>query len=340
MEQNLPLISINLLTYNGQKYIQACLNAVFQQTYPRIKILIIDNASTDGTVEILKELKIKNQELRIIFNRQNLGFAAGHNQGIKESKGEFICCLNQDVVLDKDFIKKAVEVFQKDEKIAAVQGKLLRMSGDLSLEACPCPIDTTGLVMLKNRRIINRGQGKINQGQYENLEEIFGVDGAAPIYKRKALEDIKINGEYFDQDFFCYKEDVDLAWRLRLYGWKAVYQPKAVAWHWRSSGDSAVRTPWGIIKERRKISQFSKYLSFKNQRLMQVKNELAWLFFKHLPWIVPKEIAAWFYVLCFERYTWKAVVGLLREILQAWQKRKIIMTKKRVGCQEMERWFE
>ena len=328
MRQNHPLVSINLLTYNAEKYIEDCLNSVFSQSYPYLEILIIDNNSTDNTVDYLKGLTSK-PELKIIFNQKNVGFAAGHNQGIKESQGEFILCLNQDVVLDKDFVKKAVEIFKKNNKLAAVQGKLLRQR----------TIDTTGLIILKNRRIINRGQGQIDQGQFGKIEEIFGADGAAPVYRRKALEDIKVNGEYFDQDFFCYKEDVDLAWRMRLYGWKAIYQPAAVAWHWRGSGDSATRTPWGIVKERRKISQFSKYLSFKNQRLMQIKNELTWLFFKHLPWIIAKEIAAWLYILLFERYTWSIVKSLFKQISRAWQKRKIIMNKKRIGNREMGRWF-
>lgn len=331
MRQNHPLVSINLLTYNGRQYINDCLNSVLKQTYPDIEILIIDNASTDETVNHLKKFQV-------ILNRKNIGFAAGHNQGIRESRGEFILCLNQDVVLDKDFVAGAVAIFQKDNKVAAVQGKLLRIGHIRHLASGI--IDTTGLLILKNRRIINRGQGQIDQGQFEKTEEIFGADGAAPIYRRGALEDIKINGEYFDEDFFCYKEDVDLAWRLRLAGWKAVYQPLALAWHWRGSGDSAVRTPWGIVKERKKISQFSKELSFKNQRLMQIKNELTWLFLKHLPWIIPKEIAAWLYVLLFEKYTWPAVKGLLQQAPQAWQKRKIIMNRKRVGTKEIEKWFK
>lgn len=388
-----PLVSINILTYNGQQYIQACLDSVLAQTYPKIEILVIDNASTDGTVDYLK--KLTNPKLQKIFNQKNLGFAAGHNQGIRESRGKFICCLNQDVVLEKDFIEKVIEIFQKDEKIGAVQGKLYRFIkygpndplkfcqrqnlGGKSKANSKGPstrshrlaqginkklliLDHTGLVMLKNRRIIARGQGQIDRRQFDSLEEIFGVDGAAPVYRRTALEDVKLpknfpppgqiflrktwaggsnhnQSEYFDEDFFCYKEDVDLAWRLQWAGWKSIYQPKAIAWHDRTSGESASRNPISIIRERRKIGQFSKYLSFKNQRLMQIKNEDVWLFLKHLPWILPKEIAAWLYVLLFEKYTWKAIIQLFREMPRAWQKRKMIMGRKKVEAKEMERWF-
>jgi len=344
MHHNNPLVSINIITYNSQKYINDCLGAVLNQTYPNLEILIIDNASTDNTVNYLKKIS-KKPNLKIIFNKKNIGFSAGHNQGIKNSQGDFILCLNHDVALNKDFVKKAIEVIQKDDKIAAVQGKLLRwntgnpISNNFNDYNISKIIDTSGLAIFKNRRIINKRQGQINEKQFEEIEEIFGADGAAPVYRRKALEDVKINNEYFDEDFFCYKEDVDLAWRLRLYGWKAIYQPNSIALHDRTSGESTTLNYVGIIKERLKINKFSKYLAFKNQRLMQIKNEQIWLLIKHLPWFLSKEITSWIYVLIFERYTWKAIKDLFRQMPNAFRKRKIIMSKKRVNTCEMKKWF-
>lgn len=341
----LPLVSINLLTYNAEKYIKSCLNSVFNQTCQRLEILIIDNASTDGTIKWLKKLPRKSN-LRIIFNKKNIGFAAGHNQGIKASKGDFILCLNQDVVLDSNFIQEAINAFKADGKIASVQGKLLRwnlglpISNQFSGYSVSHIIDTTGFVIFKNRRIINKEQGQIDQKQTKETEEIFGADGAAPVYRRKALKDIKIKKDYFDEDFFCYKEDVDIAWRLRLYGWKAVYQPKSIAWHARTAGDSAAKSYFSIMRERLKINKFSKFHAFKNQRLMQVKNEQPLLFIKHLPWFLPKEIISWAYVLLLEKYTWKAIKELFKLMPRAWRKRKIIMANKKVGVKEMERWFK
>lgn len=340
----MSIVSVIILTYNAQKYIKDCLESVQKQTYPEIEILIIDNNSQDKTKDFLKGLTPK-ANLKIFFNNQNTGFSAGQNQGIRESRGEFVLCLNQDVILAKNFIEAGLSLIGQNKKIGAVQGKLLRPVPKLAFGAglrqpAKNTIDTTGLIMLKNRRIISRGQGQIDQNQYEETAEIFGADGATPLYRKQALEDAKINQEYFDEDFNMYKEDVDLAWRLRLFGWQIFYQPKAVAWHWRGSGDAATRAPWGIVRERRKISQFSKYLSFKNQRLTQIKNELPWLFFKHLPWIIPKEISAWLYVLIFEKYTWGAIKDLLKQAPAAWQKRKIIMAKKKIGAEEMKRWFE
>ncbi len=335
MEQNHPLVSVSLLTWNGQKYLKGCLDSVFNQSYPNLEILMLDNGSTDQTVEYLKRASSKPSKLNIKYlghHSKNTGFCAGHNQIIRESKGSFVFLLNQDVILDKDFIKEAIKTFNQDKKIASVQGKVMQWREGF--------IDTTGMIMLKNRRTINRGQGQLDKGQFEKVEEIFGVDGAAPIHRKKALEDIKINDEYLDQDFFAYKDDVDLAWRLRLAGWKAFYQPKAIAYHDRTSGENAALSYFSIIKERLKISKFSKYLSFKNGRLMQIKNEQVGVLLRHLPWFLPKEIGAWGFATIFERYTWKAFIDIFKQMPLVWKKRKIIMNRKKVSSKEMASWFK
>jgi len=341
---NKPLVLVNILTYNAQDLIGPCLKSVLKQTYNNIEVLVIDNASIDKTLDVIRKISPK---IRIIRNENNLGLSIGYNTGIRESKGEYVLCLNQDVVLDEDFVKNAIEAMEVDDKIAGVQGRLLRITNlnELRMDT----IDTTGLVIFKNRRIVNRGQGEKDKGQYER-GEIFGTDAAASLYRRSALEDIKLpifkggvpqtnHFEYFDEDFFMYKEDVDLSWRFRLYNWKAIYEPKAVGYHLRGAGERAVRNYIAIVKERRKISGFAKYHAFKNQRLMQIKNELAGLFFCHFCRIIIKEMAAWLYALCFEKYAWKAIVGLFKQIPNARRKRKIIMKRKRVEANEMKRWF-
>ncbi len=332
------LVSINILTYSGLDLIEQCLNSVLEQTYPNIEVLVVDNGSEDKTLEKIQITKSKFRRfpIKIIENKKNLGFSAGHNIGIRESKGEYVLCLNQDVVLDKDFIKYAVEAIEKDNKIGAVQGKLYKIS-NLKSQISKI-LDVTGLIIFKNRRVVARGQGEEDRGQYK-AGEIFGADGAAPLYCRSALEDIKLNGEYFDENFFMYKEDVDLAWRMRLYGWKAIYEPRAFGYHPRGAGERVVKNYISVALERRKLSEFAKFCSFKNQRLMQIKNELPALFFRDFYRIITKEIVAWLYVLLFEKYGWKSIRDLIKQVPKAWQKRKIIMQRKQVGAKEMKRWF-
>ena len=357
-----------------------------------MEIIITDNNSTDGTREEIegriaeweekrKEIPLalldKGGNIKYIKNSENAGFGRPHNEAMRIMKGEFILLLNSDAILTSDYIENAIKPFQ-DEKVGAVQGKLLRYDFDKN-ELCKNKenpelniIDTTGLMMLKNRRIVCIGQGEADEGQFEKETEVFGADGAVPIYRKEALEDVKLpiiksltptlsqkeresnkketkklqatsyklNYEYFDENFFMYKEDVDLAWRLRLYGWKTIYTPQAVAYHGRGSGDSMAKNYLDIIKERRKINKRAKFLSFKHQRLMQIKNDFpSLLFTKHLPRFIIKEVGAWAYMMIFERFTLRILKDLYYDIPVFLKKRKMVMKRKRVGVREMERWF-
>ncbi|MDD2753671.1 MAG: glycosyltransferase family 2 protein [Candidatus Portnoybacteria bacterium] len=346
-----PLISVNLLLYKPKFYLKPCLDSIFAQTYENFELLIMDNDSGDGTVERVKEIIEQAQKegrkipfYKIIANKENLGFAGGHNLGINESRGELVAMINQDVILDEDFLKQAAQAFDGAKGIGSAQAKILRLKIDDGSLIKTDIIDTTGLVILKNRRIIARGQGRQDGGQYDKPEEVFGVDGAIPVYRRETLKNagITLNGktEYFDEDFFAYKEDVDLAWRMRLYGWKVIYAPQIIAWHARTSGDSEARNYLAIVKERLKIGEFAKYLSFKNQRLMQIKNEQAPLLLKDIFYWLPKEIASWIFVILLERYSWRAIRELFEQAPLALQKRKMIMSRKKISNQEMSKWFK
>lgn len=353
------LVSINIVAYNEEENIEKSLSSAFNQSYKPIEVFLIDNASRDRTVEKAKEIYKKSDKsvpFSIIENAGNFGFGGGHNVGFKKSTGDFVLCLNADCELDKDYVQCLLEVFEKDKSISAAQGKLAnpRTGG----------LDTTGLLIFKNRRVINRGQGEEDKGQYEKPEEIWGVDGAAPIYRRAALEDTKIpiqnnrgrvsvesdltpvesdstpaDYEYFDEDFFAYKEDVDLSWRMRLLGWKMYYEPRALAYHDRSAGEGTSKKFLEIARARRGINDFAKYHSFANQRLMQIKNETPLLFLKHAPLILAKEVVSWPYVLIFERYGIKSAAKFFRFFLQTLRKRKFVMAKKRIKDKEMEEWF-
>jgi len=345
----------------------------------------------NGSYEKNKELKNSRQFsnrrqdgvefVKYIKNSKNIGFGRPHNEAMRIAKGDFILLLNSDAILTSDYVENIIKPFQ-DEKVGAVQGKLLRYDFDKG-ELCKDKknpklniIDTTGLMMLKNRRIVCIGQGQADEGQFEKEAEIFGADGAMPIYRKEALEDVKLpviktrntkrkkpnktqntkhdiqtdifhipysifhEYEYFDENFFMYKEDVDLAWRLRLYGWKTVYTSKAVAYHGRGSGDSMAKSYIDIIKERRKINKKAKFFSFKHQRLMQIKNDFpSLLFTKHFPRFIIKEIGAWIYMMIFERFTLRILKDLYCDIPLFLKKRKMVMAKKKIGTREMEKWF-
>ncbi len=335
----MSIVSVTIAAKNEEQNIAKSLSSALNQSYRPIEIFLIDDTSTDKTAEVAEQcyknyLESKPQSTKsftIVRNLTNLGFGGSHNAGIRRAQGNFILCLNADCELDKDYVQWAVDIFTRNEAVGAVQGKLINRKTR--------KIDTTGLIIFKNRRVINRGQGMKDKGQFENEEEIWGVDGAAPVYRREMLEDIRIEDEYFDADFFAYKEDVDLSWRMRWAGWKCMYQPKSVAYHDRSAGERITRNPLEIIRERRKISEFAKFHSFVNQRLMQIKNETPYLFFKYAPQILVKEIMSWSYVLLFEKYGWKSAWEFFKLLPRIIRKRKYVMAKRRVSDQEMERWL-
>ncbi|MBI5754859.1 glycosyltransferase family 2 protein [Candidatus Peregrinibacteria bacterium] len=331
----MPKISIIIINYNAEKTIGSCLNSVLTQSWHKKEIIIIDNASTDRSLEILKT---NFSSVKIIKNTENFGYSKAANQGIRETDGDFVMIMNPDIVLEPDYIEKILECAEKHPKTGAFSGKLLKYNFELGIKTNI--FDSTGLYCYRNRRIIDRGQGLKDFGQYENEEEVFGVTGAAPIYRREALEMVKINDEYFDEDFFMYKEDIDLTWRMRLFGWSSYYVPKAVSYHGRGTGVLKRFTHWEVAKNRRRLSRFQKSLAYRNQRLMQIKNEMPKNFIKDALQIFVKEFLILGYIVVREPYLLSSVYELLKTIPKAIKKRKIIMNRKIASQESMQKWFQ
>jgi len=370
--KNFAPVTISVINYNDRKFIFQAIESAVKQTYPNLEIIITDNLSTDGTREEI-EAKLPEWEMErrrisgdgetnspsIVYvkNEENAGFGRPHNQAMRVGKGEFFLLLNSDAILMPNFVEEALKVFE-NPKVGAVQGKLLRYDfnkGELfkdTEDASLNRIDTVGLEILKNRRIICIGQGSADRGQFEEQMEVFGADGAVPTYRKEAMESIKLpiweradkkkinEYEYFDEDFFMYKEDVDLAWRIRLAGWKAVYTPGAVAYHGRGSGDSMAKNYIKIIQERRKINPRAKYYSFLHQRLMQIKDDSPKLLFtKHASSFIIKEVGAWIYMAIFERFTFRLIKDFRRLVPVFLKKRELVKARTKISDEEMGKWF-
>ncbi|OGZ57245.1 MAG: hypothetical protein A2827_02170 [Candidatus Spechtbacteria bacterium RIFCSPHIGHO2_01_FULL_43_30] len=330
----MPIVTITIAARNEEKNIEKSLSSALNQSYSPIEVFLIDDLSSDKTSEVARNVYRNYKggaKLTIVRNEKNLGFGGSHNKGMSMASGEFILCLNADCELDKNYVKYAVESLRADNSLAGIQGKLFNPRTNR--------IDTAGLVIFRNRRSINRGQGEKDEGQYEKEEEVWGIDGAAPVYRKKSLESAKIGNEYFDEDFFAYKEDVDLSWRMRLFGWKFIYQPKCVGYHDRSAGEGTSKKFKEIIEARKKISDFAKIHSFTNQRLMEIKNETPRTFLRYALLIFVKEAASWSYVINYEKYGWKSAVDFFRLCPRAWRKRKYVMANKKVSDAEIGGWF-
>ncbi len=275
------MVSIIIVNYNKKDLLRQCLDSVRAQGFKDIEIIVVDNASTDGSV---KMLRMYYPEVKLIWNTRNLLFCKAYNQGIGASKGNFILCMNNDAILDKDYLKEAPRAIGLNSKIGMISGKILRTDKKT--------IDSTGLFIGRNRKPIERGYGKPDKGQYEEPGYVFGASGACAFFRKGMLVDIRDKNGYFDETFGMYYEDLDLCRRSQKKGWKAYYSPKAVAYHKRggtSGGKKGLNFPY--------LSNDLKKMYLKNRYKCMRKNDSLWGIISNLPFILLYEIKIRLYLL-------------------------------------------
>lgn len=334
MGQDLPLVSIHLIVYNGEKYIRRCLECVSAQTHSRIELRFFDNASTDRTVAIARETI---PDIEVISFARNYGLGPAFNRSLAWSVAPYIVELCVDVLMAPDFVERAVAAIERDPRIGVVQAKTMRY--DYGAQATMDIIDTTGLTIFRSRRVIMRGHGEIDRGRYERAGEVFCYEGAVPFFRRAALEDITMGTEVFDEDFFWYGDELDLGWRLRHRGWKCWYEPAVRAAHDRQTTKRLSHGWKSFVALRRTIPARKRYLDFRNQRLAFLKNDYAWSLIKHAPRWIPRELGLFFYFLLFERSTLRAYVDIICIAPAMLRRRRAILGGATTARTAMERWF-
>lgn len=308
------------------KWLPGCLASVVAQNLADFELLVLDNGSTDGSAEWLRDVATDEPRMALTESSENLGFAKAHNRHIRTAKGEFVLLLNQDVELDRGFLRAGVAAFEGRPRVAAVQGRLRRLgAGGQRTDT----LDTTGLIMFRDRRVVSR-----RQGQHEDADDlvqgpVWGADGPAPLYRRAALLDAREprtggGWEVLDEDFFMYKEDVDIAWRLRLRGWEAWYEPAALAWHARGVGGPTGTSPLAIARGNMAVPRWVAVLSWRNQRLMQLKNERSRDFLRDAPWIVRRELLSIGLILGTDPARLRSLAQLLQRMPSARRKRQYL----------------
>lgn len=346
----MPKVVISIVAWNSMRYLPECLASIANQTFKDYALIIIDNASDDGPAKFVRE---NHPETILIRNAKNLGFSRAHNQGFAYAKAHFaknnedlfIMVTNPDIALEPDYLEKIVDAVERFPEVGSAEGKLLRMfhagenappGGERSNV-----IDTTGMRFFRSRRMADRGAGeKDSPEKYNQREEVFGVSGSLALYRLRALEDVAVEGEYFDEDFFTYKEDIDMAWRLRNRGWASWYVPAARAYHYRTAAGREKASNWQLIWNRRKKPAMINFWSDRNHSLMTVKNDFMVNALLHFPWILWYHIreAAW--VLVFEQRTVKAWFSFWKLLPRMLRKRRLIMSRTRVKAKEIRRWMK
>jgi GT2 family glycosyltransferase len=232
--RNVAPLAVTIVTYNSEWYLRPCLVSLLCQDPAPAEIVIIDNASRDGTRHVIQDFLAFTGPSRVQFvhNKENTGFSAAQNQAIALTSAEFVLTLNPDVVMEPGFLGALVEAIDEDPGTGAVCGKLLRLNPDLTHPE-PALLDSTGMYFTRELRHFDRGCGEPDSGAFDSLEYVFGATAAAALYRREMIEDISVEGSFFDPAFFAYREDADVAWRAQLLGWRCLYTPKAVAYHVR-----------------------------------------------------------------------------------------------------------
>lgn len=318
---SLPKVTVGIVTYNSAPSLESCARGVQRQSYPELELIIVDNASSD---ESLRTVEQTLPEARVICNEVNLGFAAAHNQAIRASEGMYYLALNPDVEMMEDFVLSLVKSLEVRSDYGAAIGKMWQ-----SYDTIPKIIDGCGLYLDRARHQYLRGHGQRDLGQYDKGEEVFGGDGAAILLRRETLEDIKVEGEYFDELFFLHKEDVDLAWRARLMGWHTWYEPEAVSIHGRTFKPGLPRMVPGDIRR----------LSVRNRYFMIVKNlSLKGLFSDLIP-ILWYDLRAFLYMLFLEQWSLGAYFMFLHRLPRLLRYRREIQSRRVVSDEEMLSWF-
>jgi GT2 family glycosyltransferase len=250
-----PLVSIVVVTWNGRQYLDACLSAVAAQDGVSAETILVDNASTDGTVAYVRE---RFPHVRVIEMPQNRGFAGGNNAGVRQARGRFIALLNNDAVPEPGWLPALVRGLEEDAGFALVTSRIVYMHD-------PGLIDSAGDSLLASGGAFKRHHGARVETALES-SEVFGVCGAACLMPRRVFEEL--GG--FDEDFFVSHEDVDLSYRARLRGYRCRYVADAVVRH---HGSASIG----------RVSASAIFHGQRNLEWLYLKNTPGWLLLATLP---------------------------------------------------------
>jgi GT2 family glycosyltransferase len=288
------MVSVVVVNYNGACYLHRCITSVLTRDYTEIEVIVVDNASSDGSPDMLQR---EFPGLTLIRNATNLGFAGGTNAGIQASQGEYIFTLNTDAFPDPGCIRHLVSAMQADPGTGMCAARILFPDGR---------INSTGICLSLSGAAWDRGMYEPDTARYA-AGEVFGPCAGAALYRRSMLDETGL----FDEDFFLYMEDVDLAFRARLAGWKCRYVPEASVCHVHG-GSAGVGSDIAVYYGNRNILWYP----FKDFPLP--------LLALALPWITGRTLGVILY------YTWmgrgrvilRSKIDALKEIRRMIRKRR------------------
>jgi len=282
-------VDVVVVSWNCGAFLDDCLASLERLERPPRATVVVDNASTDGSPELVRE---RYPHAQLIASPTNVGFCAANNLGIRHTRSPFVLVLNPDTRLSPDFLERLLPAFE-DARVGIAAGKLVRFDGRT--------LDSCGQALARSRQPIDRGYGKIDHGQFDRDEGVFGCCGAAALYRRTMLDHLADPGpQYFDERFFAFGEDLDLAWRARKLGWRAAYRHEALGFHARGATSTAGRSRrrWAAMAGR---SSEVRFHVVKNRYLTIVRNDSVGAYLRDAPFIWARDAATFLFLLLADR---------------------------------------
>jgi GT2 family glycosyltransferase len=306
-------VSIVVVSHNDANDLAVSVGSALAQKGVSVEVIVVDNASHDHW----REVHATMPRARVIALSENIGFAAGMNRGIAESAGRYVLALNPDCRLEPDFAAILTRRLDARPDVGCASGRLLRALGP---DLRPADIlDSTGIYFTATGRHFDRHSGEPAEGRALEEQEVAGASGAAGFYRRAALNEARISTGFFDGDFFLYREDADLAWRLSRLGWKCLYVPAAVGYHRRRN----------LPERRRAMSALANMHSVKNRFLLRINNQTAGQFVATLVPTLARDLLVLGACLTIERSSLPAFGWLWKNRRRLWSKRREIQGKAR-----------
>ncbi len=324
-----PTVAILIVTYHAASDLPGCLAAVLAQDYRPLELVVVDCASTDASAAIALHQATPGIPKQVIALPHNAGFAGGMNEALRHTQAPLLLTLNADARLQPDYVRRLVARLTMPHPwpVGAATGRLLRPV--VAGEGRP-RIDACGMRLTRSWRHLDRGSGKLDCGQFDRPERVFGATGAASLFRRAALADVSLAGEFFDPAFHSFREDAELAFRLHERGWEVIYEPTARAEHRRQ-----------VLPERRRaLSAAVNYHSLKNRYLLRLAHQTGSNFWRFLAPTLSRDLVALAYVLTVERTSLPAYAWLWRERHALLARRRQLQARRSAAQGAVERWFQ
>jgi len=320
MDKN-PLVSIVILNRNGKRHLKHCLSSILKTNYNNYEVILVDNASSDGSKEFVKRAF---PQIKIVQNEHNLGIPAGYNLGILQARGKYVATINNDIEVDSNWLQLLVEVMEESPDVAAVDPKYLNYHIRNRFDTCAAAgryIDFAG-------NPVTRGFDEQDKGQYDEITRVFIC---STFWRRKAFKEVGL----LDEDFFYGFDDTDLSWRLNLRGYRILYVPSSRIYH-KVGGYTLV----GKAREKQRYKPRFYFFLKRNKLVTVIKNYSLNTLLRLLPLFLFEQFGYVFYwfIRRDKQYfleSFETILWILKNFKTIWAKHEFVQSIRKVGDYEV-----